>query len=80
MQTPIVGAKKQIAEVFNRSAETYERVGPKFFSHFGRHLVDFVVVTPGTRALDAASGRERIVPRAASRSASLLQASDFSQR
>ncbi len=59
--------RKQIAEVFNRAAETYERVGPRFFSHFGRRLVDLAAVTPGAKVLDAASGTGAILFPAAQR-------------
>jgi hypothetical protein len=41
---------------FDRAAETYGRVGPDFFSHFGRRLVDLVDVQQQTRVLDAATG------------------------
>ncbi len=53
--------RKQSAEVFNRAAETYERVGPRFFSYFGRRLLDLVAVTPGARVLDVASGAGAIL-------------------
>ncbi|MGQ0551455.1 MAG: class I SAM-dependent methyltransferase [Armatimonadota bacterium] len=59
--------KRQITEVFNRAAETYERVGPKFFAHFGKRLVDLAQVTPGARVLDAASGAGAILFPAAQR-------------
>lgn len=54
-------AKKKIAEVFSRAAETYDRVGPRFFSYFGRRLVDLAVVELGAKVLDAASGSGAIL-------------------
>jgi ubiquinone/menaquinone biosynthesis C-methylase UbiE len=41
---------------FDRAARTYERIGPRFFTHFGRRLVELVGVQAGSRVLDAASG------------------------
>ncbi len=52
----IGGTKRPIAEVFTRAAETYDSVGPKFFSHFGDRLVVKAKVTAGAQVLDVASG------------------------
>jgi ubiquinone/menaquinone biosynthesis C-methylase UbiE len=50
-----------IAGVFNRAAETYDRVGPQFFTHFGRWLVDRADVAPGAHLLDVAAGRGAVL-------------------
>jgi SAM-dependent methyltransferase len=46
---------------FDRAAHDYERVGPQFFSHFGRRLVELVEIHAGKRVLDAASGAGAIL-------------------
>lgn len=55
-RTVTTGKKEQIAEVFSRAAESYDRVGPDFFSHFGHRLVELVEVRPGATVLDVATG------------------------
>ncbi len=35
-----VKLKQGIAGVFDRAAPSYDRVGPRFFAHFGRRLAD----------------------------------------
>jgi ubiquinone/menaquinone biosynthesis C-methylase UbiE len=42
--------------VFDRAAASYERVGPPFFSYFGRRIVDMVGIPEGSRVLDVACG------------------------
>jgi len=57
--------------VYDRAAASYERVGPPFFSYFGRGVVDMVGIPEGSRVLDVACGAgavllaavERIGPR-----------------
>lgn len=49
--------KREIASIFGRAALTYDRVGPRFFSHFGRRLVEFADIPSGARVLDVATGR-----------------------
>jgi ubiquinone/menaquinone biosynthesis C-methylase UbiE len=49
------------AAVFDRAAQTYERIGPQFFSHFGRRLVELIGIQPGSRVLDVASGAGAIL-------------------
>jgi len=39
---------------YDRSAASYERVGPSFFSYFGRRIVDMVGIPEGARVLDVA--------------------------
>lgn len=47
---------RKIAEVFGRSAPTYDSVIP-FFATFGNRLVELAELAPGTRVLDAGCGR-----------------------
>ncbi len=53
--------KKNIAEVFNRSAAAYDRVGPRFFTHFGCRLVELAEIRPAFQILDVATGRGAIL-------------------
>jgi SAM-dependent methyltransferase len=61
----------QVMSVYDRAAASYERVGPPFFSYFGRRIVDMVGVPEASRVLDVACGTgavlfataERIGPR-----------------
>lgn len=43
--------------MFGRAAPSYDTVGPRFFSHFGKRLVELAQVSPGARVLDVATGR-----------------------
>ena len=49
--------KAHISGVFSRASSAYDRTGPRFFSHFGKKLVDFARIPPGARVLDVACGR-----------------------
>jgi SAM-dependent methyltransferase len=42
--------------VFDRAAGTYGTVGPDFFGHFGRRLVDWIGIPQGGRVVDLACG------------------------
>lgn len=42
--------------VYDRAAASYERVGPSFFSYFGRRAVEMVDMSEGSRVLDVACG------------------------
>lgn len=55
------GYKDFITQVFSRSSKTYSRVGPDFFQHFGRRLVEFAAVSAGSQVLDVASGRGAVL-------------------
>ena len=50
-----------IIGVFNRAASTYDRIGPRVFSHFGQRLVDVVHLAPGAHVLDVATGRGAVL-------------------
>ncbi len=49
--------KQEIVGVFSRSAATYDRVGPRFFAHFGRCLVERAHIAAEASVLDVAAGR-----------------------
>jgi ubiquinone/menaquinone biosynthesis C-methylase UbiE len=53
--------KQEIASVFGRGAASYGQVGPPFFSHFGRRLVELAHVPNGARVLDIATGRGAVL-------------------
>jgi SAM-dependent methyltransferase len=53
--------------VFERAAETYERMGPAFFSHHGRRLVEIAGLQAGGRVLDVAAGAGAVLLPAAER-------------
>lgn len=42
--------------MFDRAAASYENVGPTFFSHFGRRIVDLLSLAQGAKVLDVACG------------------------
>ena len=47
--------------MFNRAAATYDRIGPRFFEHFGRLLVDRAHIVPGADVLDVAASRGAVL-------------------
>jgi ubiquinone/menaquinone biosynthesis C-methylase UbiE len=47
--------------IFSRSAATYGQVGPPYFQNFGRRLVEFARLPPGTKVLDVACGRGAVL-------------------
>ena len=49
--------KEYVAQTFNRTAPTYDRVGPRFFSFFGNRLVELAGVCNGASVLDVGCGR-----------------------
>lgn len=49
--------KTRTAGVFSRAASTYDQVGPRFFTHYGRRLVELAQVSQGSMVLDIACGR-----------------------
>lgn len=49
--------KQHLAGVFNRAAATYDQIGPAFFAHFGRRLVELAQIPAGAQVLDVATGR-----------------------
>ena len=53
--------KRELADVFSRSARTYGQVGPRVFSYFGRRLVELSQVQKGAKILDVAAGRGAVL-------------------
>ena len=51
-----VATKQNIERAFDDNAEIYDRVGPAIYEHFGRRLVDWFSLKPGTKMLDVATG------------------------
>jgi O-methyltransferase / aklanonic acid methyltransferase len=50
-----------IVGVFSRAASTYDRIGPRFFAHFGQRLVERAQLSPGADVLDVAAGRGAVL-------------------
>lgn len=50
-----------VVGVFSRAAATYDRIGPQFFAHFGKVLVERAALTPGADVLDVATGRGAVL-------------------
>lgn len=57
----IVQRKAHVAGLFDRTAATYDQVGPEIFAHFGRRLVDLAQISPGATVLDVAMGRGAVL-------------------
>jgi ubiquinone/menaquinone biosynthesis C-methylase UbiE len=57
----VTGKKRHLARIFSLGAPTYDRVGPRFFSYFGRRLVEMAKIPPGATVLDIASGRGAVL-------------------
>jgi len=53
--------KQAVAGVFHRASSTYDHVGPSFFSHFGRKLVEHAALPRNARVLDVATGRGAVL-------------------
>ena len=53
--------KTHISGVFTRASTTYDHVGPAFFSHFGKRLVEFGALPEGSKVLDIACGRGAVL-------------------
>lgn len=49
--------KRESAQLFDRAAATYDRVGPRIFTHFGEVLAEVAELSRGERVLDVAAGR-----------------------
>ncbi len=49
--------KQRLSGIFDGASTTYDHVGPRFFSHFGRRLVKIAQIPSGSKVLDAATGR-----------------------
>ncbi len=55
--------KKRVAGVFGRAAESYDSLGPRAFSYWGRRLVELAAIPSGAKVLDVGTGRgEELFP------------------
>lgn len=59
--SPVTQRKQHLSGVFDRAAPTYDSIGPHYFSHFGRRLVELVQIAEGARVLDVATGRGAVL-------------------
>ena len=59
--------REESLRVFNHAADTYDRIGPRIFSHFGQRLVDVAKISGGANVLDVAAGRGALLFPAAAR-------------
>jgi SAM-dependent methyltransferase len=57
--------EKLLSDVYNRAAASYDQSGPRFFSYFGRGLVERAGIRPGQHILDVATGRGAVLHPAA---------------
>lgn len=53
----LVKKKQRVAGAFDRAAASYDEIGPRFFTHFGRRLVELAEIPAGAQVLDVACGR-----------------------
>jgi len=53
--------KQSVSKIFDGAAPTYGQVGPAFFSHFGRRLVDIAGIPGGSQVIDIATGRGEVL-------------------
>jgi ubiquinone/menaquinone biosynthesis C-methylase UbiE len=56
LQVVTVDPRPEIASVFSKVADTYDRVGVRFFSVFGKQLVQDADLRPSDRVLDVGCG------------------------
>ena len=49
--------KQRVSKIFDGATSTYGHVSPRFFSHFGRRLVEVAQIPGGSKVLDVATGR-----------------------
>ncbi len=67
MPRPTVLGKKDIEQVFDGAAASYDRVGPNIFAQFGKRLVERIPMSPGLTVLDVAAGKGAVLIPAANR-------------
>jgi ubiquinone/menaquinone biosynthesis C-methylase UbiE len=59
--TEINQQKTRLSNTFNDTALTYDQVGPRFFSFYGRRLVEIAGIPIGSKVLDVATGRGAVL-------------------
>ncbi|MGH7456719.1 MAG: methyltransferase domain-containing protein, partial [bacterium] len=65
MKTLAEGSKAKVIAVYDGAADTYNRVGPSFFLHFGKRLASGAGILPGSNVLDVATGTGAVLVPAA---------------
>jgi ubiquinone/menaquinone biosynthesis C-methylase UbiE len=63
----IARRKQKLSTIFSQLAVKYDRVGPRYFSYFGRRLVELAQLPSGGHVLDVATGRGAVLFPAAER-------------
>ena len=53
--------KEWVAGVFDRASDSYDHIGPKTFTYFGKGLVEFSKIRSGAQILDVACGRGAVL-------------------
>jgi ubiquinone/menaquinone biosynthesis C-methylase UbiE len=53
--------REESLRVFSQAAVTYDRIGPRIFSHFGQRLIDLAEIALGAKVLDVAAGRGAVL-------------------
>ena len=59
--TDVSLTKQRLSGIFDGDSATFDRVGSRFFSHFGRCLVDVARIPAGCSVLDVATGRGAVL-------------------
>jgi ubiquinone/menaquinone biosynthesis C-methylase UbiE len=67
MPEPTILTKRMIEQIFDDTATSYDRVGPRFFSQFGERLLEQIPLARGARVLDVATGKGAVLLPAARR-------------
>jgi len=67
MSEPVILNKQMIEQLFDGAATSYDRAGPSIFTQFGARLVEMILITPGARVLDIATGTGAVLLPAARR-------------
>jgi hypothetical protein len=49
--------KRWIAAEFGKNVSSYDRIGPRYFSHFGERLVEIAKLQNKAHVLDVGTGR-----------------------
>jgi len=58
---PRVLTKQMVKQIFDRTAKSYDRVGPSIFSQFGERLVEQMPLARGAHVLDIATGKGAVL-------------------
>lgn len=67
MSEPVILNKQMIEQLFDGAATSYDRVGPSIFTKYGVQMVERLLIKPGMRILDIATGTGAVLFPAAQR-------------